>query len=274
MKFRRMHPFILVLLLTVAWMSHAYAGFSMDMLDVGAGDCLLLRSGQSVMLIDTGPARAWQHIDSFLQEQDIPKIDLLLLTHSHPDHCGNTTRILAGIPVGEILMSSADTDYHDDIFLQAASLGIPIRTLTRGDRLSLDGVTFDVLWPGTEPCALVNDRCVVLRAEANGFTMLLMADAESETERYLLHTANPSLLHADLIKLGHHGMLTSSTYPLIRAVQPTYALVSCADSTHNATLSPIVRDTLDEFNVPWILTTSEIGDIHLEISDSGILIIR
>ena len=274
MKLRRTRHFILVLLLAVTWVGHAYAGFSMDVLDVAAGDCILLQTDQSVMLIDSGPPRAWQHIESFLQEQSISKINILLLTHSHPDHCGNTTRLLTEVPVGEILLSSADSDYKDDILLQAADCGTPVRTLTRGDRFSLDGITFDVLWPETEPCTLVNDRSLVLRMNIYGFTMLLMADAESETERYLLHSTDPSLLRADLIKIGHHGMITSSTYPLIHAVQPTYALVSCADSKHNATLSPIVRDTLRECNVAWILTTSEIGDIHLEISDSGILTIR
>lgn len=255
-------------------MSRAYAGFSMDILDVGAGDCILLRTDHATLLIDNGPPHAWKHIEPFLLQQGITGIDSLLLTHSHPDHCGNTTNILSSFPVGAILLSSVDTDYSDDILLRAADLGLPVHTLTRGDHFSLDELQCDVLWPDQEASELVNDRSVVLLIDYHGFRMLFMADAESETERRLLQWTDPSLLQADLIKIGHHGMITSSTYPLIHAVRPTYALVSCGDANHNATLSPFVRDTLTECGVSWILPTSEYGDIHLEITDSGILTIR
>ena len=273
MKFRRTRHFILFLLLAVTMINHANAGFSMDVLNVGAGDCILLRTDHAVMMIDNGPSRAWKHIEAFLQEQSITQIDTLLLTHSHSDHCGNTASLFSMLPIGEVLLSSADSDYPDEILLQAADHGTPIRLLTRGDQIILDGLLGNVLWPDKAICALINDRSVVLRIDVSGFRMLFMGDAESETERYLLHLADPSCLRADLIKVGHHGMMTSSTYPLISAVQPTYALVSCGDTDHNATLSPIVRDTLRECGVSWILTTSEFGDIHLEISDTSMLTI-
>lgn len=246
----------------------------MDMLDVGAGDCIVLRTDHAVMMIDNGPSRAWKHIQDYLQAQGILRIDTLLLTHSHPDHCGNTAPLFSTIPIGEVLISSADCDYPDELLLQAAKQGIPVRSLSRGDQISLDGLHANILWPGNVVCDLINDRSVVLRIDISGFRMLFMGDAESETERYLLNISDPSDLRADLIKVGHHGMMTSSTYPMIYAVQPTYALVSCGDVNHNATLSPVIRNTLGECSVNWVFATSEFGDIHLEISDTGTLTIR
>lgn len=275
MNFRRQSLVIAVLVLCILWTAvTAFADFSVDFLDVGAGDCLVVQSDGHAMMIDTGPGTAWKAVDSFLTDAGLLRIDTLLLTHFHPDHTANLDRLLSTRIISEVLYSAADTEAFSSWPVVLEESGIGFRTLSRGDGFLLGSAVCDVLWPYGEPTELVNDHSVVLKITCHGFTLLLMGDAESETERWLLSLAGPDELKADLIKLGHHGMDTSSSWPLIRAVSPVYAVASCAGPDHNSSLSPIVSETLSECGVQYILTTAAHGTVRLKIDDSGLLTIR
>lgn len=252
----------------------AFAVFSVDFTDVGAGDCIIIQADDKVMMVDTGPGLAWPAVDKKLSDLSVDRIDLLILTHSHPDHTANLDRILSSRIVSKVMFSDTDREAFSDLETILSDSGIKTGALSRGDSFDTGPAFCEVLWPVSEPAELVNDRSVVMRITCHGFSILLMGDAESETERYLLSISDPAELKSDLIKLGHHGMNTSSTWPFISAVSPTYAIASCAGPDHNSSLSPIVRETLDECEIPYVLTTAEYGSIHLEISDNGILTIR
>ncbi len=263
-----------ILLCGICAVDTALAVFSVDFADVGAGDCIIICSDDRVMMIDTGPGLAWTSVDKKLTDLSISRIDLLILTHSHPDHTANLDRILSSRTVSEVLCSEADKESFANWDAVLSESRIKTGTLSRGDSFTFGDAVCDVLWPCGEPSELFNDRSVVMRISYHGFSMLLMGDAESETERYLLALDDHNGLKADLIKLGHHGMNTSSTWPFIRAVSPTYAIASCAGPDHNSSMSESVRETLDECGVSYIFTTAGSGDIRLAIDDNNILTIR
>lgn len=275
MTFKRQLRFVTVILLCfVCAVDSAFAVFSVDFMDVGAGDCILVQCDNRVMMIDTGPGRAWNKLDKELTDRCVNRIDLLVLTHSHPDHTANLDRILSSRLVSRVLWSDDDSESFTDWKTVLEDSAIQSGTLKRGDNFELGETSCHILWPAGEMSELFNDRSVVMKITYHGFSLLLMGDAESETERKLLSLYAPQELKADLIKLGHHGMSTSSTWPLISAVSPTYAIASCAGPDHNSSLSPLVSETLEECGVTVVLTTAEYGTVHLEIDDSNRLTIR
>lgn len=57
-----------------------------------------------------------------------------------------------------------------------------------------------------------------------------MGDVDAEGEKWLLREYN--LPRVDILKVGHHGSMTSSTSEFVRHVRPKYALVSVGRNNH------------------------------------------
>lgn len=70
-----------------------------------------------------------------------------------------------------------------------------------------------------------NDDCAITGINIDGIKVIFMADATKQRELSLLEEI-PSL-HADIIKLGHHGSKSSSDPQFISSLNPKFALISC-----------------------------------------------
>jgi len=91
-----------------------------------------------------------------------------------------------------------------------------------------DGLTFTFLGP-REPFVIgsrndINNNSLVFMLEYKSFRMLFTGDAGAETEQRLLSDGTD--LHADVLKVGHHGSAYSSIPAFIGAVHPKYAIIS------------------------------------------------
>ncbi len=204
-------------------------GLEITHLDVGQGDAAVIRTPHDhVILIDTGgelerpgatsnAERAGARIVlGYLRRAGIHQIDLMLLTHPHGDHVGGSYAVISAMPVGMIFDSGqayAGRAYRDAI-AAAHSHDVPIILARRGMRwTSGDGVTLDVLAPSMPFLADtgddVNENSVVVMLRYGGFRELFMGDAGEASEARLL--AGGDDLHADAIKVGHHGSRYAST---------------------------------------------------------------
>ena len=70
----------------------------------------------------------------------------------------------------------------------------------------------------------MNNDSLVLRAAYRDTSVLLEGDAEAPLEDAML--AEPNLA-STLLKVGHHGSLTSTHPDFLAAVSPTWAVISC-----------------------------------------------
>jgi competence protein ComEC len=86
-----------------------------------------------------------------------------------------------------------------------------------------------------------NLASVVVVAEYGDVRMLFMGDAERPEEDWLLEHERAQL-HADVLKVGHHGSKTSSSEPFLDAVSPRLALVSVgAGNTYHLPTPDVLR---------------------------------
>ncbi len=209
-------------------------------LDVGQGDCALVEtSGGRSILIDGGGTAANRFdtgqrvVAPFLWNRGIGAVDLMILSHPHPDHMNGLTSVLRLFSVREIWASGRDRELegYEEFRKTAEARGVPIRTVHRGDGATLDGATVDVLHPG--PAGQIagrrayereNNRSLVVRVTMNGRRFLFPGDIQQETERGLVEAGSD--LRSDLLKVPHHGSKTSSTASLLSAVGPSTAVVS------------------------------------------------
>jgi len=206
----------------------------MHFLDVGQGDCVLLRCRAGDVLIDSGPVSERDHVLFLLSELGVESLELAVFTHFDEDHIGGGSAVLSAFPVKEIWIpeESSEKDEKNEVerdFLGALEKsGTAVRHVSAGVCVTLGRVTLSVLAPLLLAEAEGNDGSIVVRVECGDARALFMGDAEEATERRLLSHYGSSILSAELIKVGHHGSSTSSTKAFLGAVDSSYAVISCA----------------------------------------------
>lgn len=207
----------------------------LTMLDVGQGDSILVRDGRHVVLVDGGgriddPRFGETTLLPLLVDRGVQRVDILVVTHVHPDHCGGLPAVVSRLDVGEVWISPRRFrgDCAQRLLEATAARKVPIRLVRPREKpgdaalgsLRIVALTADRTFKrGTE-----NNASVVLRISGGGRTILLTGDIERESEALLAATHD---LRADILKVAHHGSHTSTTRPLLDAVQPRLGLISC-----------------------------------------------
>ena len=217
---------LFVPLFTVAPPAPPFGAAWIDVLDVGQGLAVVVRTATHALVYDAGPT--WSaEADSggrvvvpFLRGEGVRHLDVLAITHADDDHAGG--------------MASVSRSRHPDALLTTlrsddarhALAGIS-RLCLRGMHWDWDGARFEVLHPDAasldEARRKENDRGCVLRVATQGSAALLAADIEARSESQLL-ASDGATLRADVLLVPHHGSRTSSTAAFIDAVAPRIAL--------------------------------------------------
>jgi competence protein ComEC len=167
-----------------------------------------------------------------LDSLGVDTVDNILLTHPHVDHYNGLRQTLLRHPVKRWLENNV-LDYHPDPGYDALeravdSLGIPRDTLRRGDTVGGYAHTgISVLWPLAAPLIgaqdNINGNSVVIQINYQNVKMLFPGDFNQDGEQVM---ADSSWLEpVDLLKAGHHGSLTSSSFPFLLAVKPRLTVV-------------------------------------------------
>ena len=120
---------------------------------------------------------------------------------------------------------------------QGTSITVP----SVGDTYSLGEASVTVLGP-TKDYDETNDTSIVLKVQFGSTSFLFTGDQEADAEKDLI--ASGADLKADVLKVGHHGSNTSTSYQFLREVAPEYAVISCGTDNqyghpHSETLSKL-----------------------------------
>jgi competence protein ComEC len=194
-------------------------------LDVGQGDSILLVDENDTMLIDGGNPDKGDDIVRYLKSLGITQLDYVVATHNHNDHAGGLTDVVSQLEVANLyITNSQETDASKSLIAAAKKKNIPISTPTPGTTLNLGDTIITVLGP-LRNHDNVNDDSLVLKAVHGSHRFLFTGDMGDEAEHELL--ANHTDLEADVLKVGHHGSYSSTSYQFLKAVNPLYAVISC-----------------------------------------------
>jgi len=210
-------------------------------LDVGQGDANLVELPDgAAWLVDAG-GMVGNPIDTgasvvvpVLRRKRRARLDVMVLTHPHPDHFGGLSAVLRAVDVGEVWDSGqgesegAGPAYAAFIAL-ARARGVPVLRPAAlcGRPRRHGGATVELLapCPAYVPGRDANDNSLVLHLRYGRRAVLLMGDAEHEEEAELVSRYG-SRLRADFLKAGHHGSRTSTGDALLAAVQPSFVTLS------------------------------------------------
>lgn len=228
-------------------------------LDVGQGDSILITCDGHAMLIDAGDDTKGTAIQNYLTKQNIKSLDYLILTHPDADHIGGAPVIITKFNISKVFVSNFEKDTNsyrkliqalDDKRLKASTPSVNLK-------YSLGTAEFTIIAPNNT-YDTPNDSSIVLLLKNGENTFLFTGDAEAEAENDILSTGID--ISADVYKVGHHGSKSSTSRKFFRAVDPTYAVISCGEGNSYGLPHAETLNTLRIYGVA-VYRTDEAGTI-------------
>jgi competence protein ComEC len=225
---------------------HPRDALLMEAIDVGQGDSLLLIAPDGkTLLVDGGgfgggPHQAPQEFDigeevvsEALWSRGIRHLDAVALTHAHSDHMGGLPAVLRNFHPDELWVGNNPRfGAYNSLLDEAADLHTRLRSLRAGDSLSFGDTQIAILAPfrdyrpGPTP---TNNDSLVMHVAYGATSVMLEGDAEAPVEDAMVAQAMlPGHgLQSTLLKVGHHGSLTSTRLEFLSRVAPQWAVISC-----------------------------------------------
>ena len=247
-------------------------GIEMHVLDVGQGDAILFRSDRGRWIVfDAG--RIWETGDAG-RSVIIPYImsrggdvEAFVLSHAHADHVGGAESIIRALHPRTFWDSAfpQGSGVYAHTLTAARDIGVVWRRVHAAETTQVDGLSVEFLAPDSAWTASLsdpNEASTIALVTYGSSRFLLVGDAEKAEEAWLVNHAR-SELHADVLKVGHHGSSTSSTDAFLAAVNPTLAVISVgADNIYKHPSADVLA------------SLSRIGARTMRTDHSGTIVVR
>lgn len=194
-------------------------------IDVGQADCALLEQDGKFLLIDGGNVADSSLVVSYLQKVGVNRLEAVVCSHAHEDHVGGLPGVLAVFPTAAVYAptNTYSSKCFDDFLYYADQQRLSVIIPNPGDRITFGRATVTILGP-VKSYADPNNTSLVLRVDFGDTRFLFTGDMETDAETDLLESGAD--VKADVLKVGHHGSNTSTSYRFLREVAPKWAVIS------------------------------------------------
>lgn len=245
-------------------------------LNVGQGDGAVVSVNyREKLLIDGGGSEVYSDFDvgkyiyvPFLRSKGIYHANAIV-THYHKDHCQGILTALDAIDINTLFMPdiAPDNEFRIRLEERAEANGVNIKYVQSGDKIVYSsGMTVEFVSPDNHDIENgdMNGASLVAYVSYGDFSALFTGDATSENERKIIE--NGLAKDCDVLKVGHHGSVTSSSEEFIRAVNPETAIISVGeDNTYNLPDDEVLA-ALSDISV---IRTDESGNVTITADKTG-----
>lgn len=218
---------------------HSRNGLAITCLDIGQGDCCVLKMpGGENFLIDGGSSNkkntAVYQILPYLKNQGIAILDGIFVSHTDQDHISGIEELLelcaqklTTVRVKNLILPDWDTTggEYEKLKMLAEQTGIRVQTVREGNLLKAKEAQIEILAPenGADGSD-TNEDGMVMKVHFGKFRGLFTGDIGAETEKKLLD----SMEDVDFLKVAHHGSKYSTCQGFLDVVSPEIAVISCS----------------------------------------------
>lgn len=232
--------------------------FAVYFIDVGQGDCTLIRADNSAILIDAGEGEYGGEVVRTLKKLGIEKLDHIIATHPHSDHMGGLPDVIDSFPTDSIIAPKLPdsmvptTVTYEKFLLSVQNSGSGLTAAKAGtvyDIAVINGkaVTMTVLSPSDNAeYDDLNDYSVCVRIDYGVTSWLFTGDISKDAENELI--ASGADIDASVYKVSHHGSSGSSCSAFLDRVTPQICVISCGKDNsyghpHSETLERLSEHT-------------------------------
>lgn len=241
-------------------------------MDVGQGDAaVIILPNDKTMLIDAGQRNQYEDMGNeivlpVLKYLNIEKLDWVVMSHPHSDHIGGLVSLINEVKIDTVWDSFIPYKSwtYNTIISRAESNEVHVIHPHQGQVMKLsDNVFVEFLAPDSIFAVSehnVNNASIVFKLSYGATSVLFTGDLEHEGDQFLL--PYEEMLKVNVLKVAHHGSITSTTASLLDFIQPNIAVVSVGRKNKFSHPSSIVMERLEERNI-LIHRTDENGALWL-----------
>jgi competence protein ComEC len=218
-------------------------------IDVGQGDCEIVRCQDKTMLIDAGTNASATSLVHTIKNMGISKFDVAIGTHPHEDHIGGLDAVINNFSIGTLYMpkATANTKTFTDVLTAIKNKGYTVTTPVPGSTFNIGDARCTILAPNSQTYDDLNNYSIVIKLEYGNTSFLFTGDAQALSEQEML--AKGFNLKANVLKVGHHGSDSSTTVQFLQAVSPQFGIIEVGAGNDYGHPHQVTLDKLAAANV-------------------------
>lgn len=225
--------------------------FKIYFFNAGKADAILLSKNGEYIMIDTGEESLSNEILTYFRNNNITKLDYLIITHFDKDHVGSASTIIDNIEIGEVLQSNVpkDSEYYDNYLESLTKKGITPNTISGDYNITLDDLEITVNGPTyVFDSNESNNSSLIVSITYKNNKFLFMGDSENARIKDFLSTNNETY---DFLKVPYHGNYLKRLSNLLENRNIKYGVITCSNTEgcESETL-----EVLDSYNIKYYLT--------------------
>ncbi|MBQ3356970.1 MAG: DNA internalization-related competence protein ComEC/Rec2 [Oscillospiraceae bacterium] len=232
-KVRLLLASLLVTLVGAVFFSmHSFSGITLQVFNVGQGQCIFLQNDENAVMIDCGGDE-----DEFNGEQaarsllarGLTSVDALILTHFDTDHTCGALQFLSRVRVRQLIVPDLpdSSGNRETILRYAAQADIPVLLVRQDLMLNFGGGTLYLFAP--EDPNVRNASLSALMSDEE-YDILITGDMDETAERMLVATKD--LPDLEVLIAGHHGAKRSTCEELLCKTVPDTVIISVGENTY------------------------------------------
>ena len=242
--------------------------FKIYFFNAGKADAILISKNDKYMMIDTGEQSLSDDILRYFQNNNITKLEYLIITHFDKDHVGSASSIIDNIDIGEVIQSNVpkESEYYTNYLISLSKKGVTPTVVSFDYDISLGDVGITVNGPDKIYDKNESNNSSLIVSMTNGENKFLFM-GDSENKRIRDFVSNNSKTY-DFIKVPYHGNYLKRLSSLFESTKVKYGVMTCSNSEgcDSETIG-----ILNKYNIKYYMTKN--GSISV-LSDGKKIIIN
>lgn len=251
-------------------MSYQACASSFTVYSAGEGLLATIKTKNSHIWIDTGSLiKIRQNILRLHPPGTLPPTDVIL-THLHPDHASGIFELVERYPEINVFdncmpgigVEDGDLIRWTDEFLKSLKAR---SCIDDNARFFFDNLLINVLWPtGNFQSKDHNHYSIVLKVTSEEKSILIMGDANKQTEMWLIRNKFDEIKNIDVLIVGHHGSGAASSSEFLSVVNPKVAVVPVNRNNLRGYPNQLTLNLIKQHGIDLWLTGIN-GDYQIEL---------